>query len=47
MWRDRRYASLKNIMNAKRKPMEKKMVSDYQLDLKNRLETIKVEGEWW
>jgi electron transfer flavoprotein beta subunit len=38
-----RYASLPNIMKAKKKPLEKKSISDYGVDLANRLKTIKVE----
>ena len=38
-----RYASLPNIMKAKKKPMETKSPSDYGIEIKNRLEVIKVE----
>ena len=38
-----RYASLPNIMKAKKKPMEKKKLSDYGIELKRRMKTIKVE----
>lgn len=38
-----RYASLPNIMKAKKKPMEKKQLSDYGLDVSNRLTTKKVQ----
>lgn len=38
-----RYASLPNIMKAKKKPMEKKQLSDYGLDIANRLTTKKVQ----
>ncbi|MCJ1372201.1 hypothetical protein MMC20_003423 [Loxospora ochrophaea] len=37
-----RYASLPNIMKAKKKPMEKKTLADYGVDDKRRLQTIKV-----
>ncbi|KAL0634149.1 putative electron transfer flavoprotein subunit [Maublancomyces gigas] len=37
-----RYASLPNIMKAKKKPMEKKKLSDYNIEFKKRLETIQV-----
>lgn len=42
--RNRRYASLPNIMKAKKKPMEKKKLSDYNIEFKKRLETIQVVG---
>jgi len=38
-----RYASLPNIMKAKKKKLEKKRLEDYSVDSKNRLKTIKVE----
>ena len=38
-----RYASLPNIMKAKKKPMEKKKLSDYGLELQRRMKTVKVE----
>ena len=38
-----RYASLPNIMKAKKKPMEKKKLTDYGIDLQRRMKTIKVE----
>jgi electron transfer flavoprotein beta subunit len=38
-----RYASLPNIMKAKKKPMVKKTLDDMGIDIKNRLKTIKVE----
>ena len=38
-----RYASLPNIMKAKKKPMEKRKLSDYGVELKQRLQTVKVE----
>ena len=37
-----RYASLPNIMKAKKKPLEKKTMADYGLDPEPRLKTIKV-----
>ncbi|EOA83249.1 putative electron transfer flavoprotein subunit [Exserohilum turcicum] len=37
-----RYASLPNIMKAKKKPLEKKSLSDYGLDTNVRLKTVKV-----
>ena len=37
-----RYASLPNIMKAKRKTILSKNISDYAINTKNRLETIKV-----
>ena len=38
-----RYASLPNIMKAKKKPLEKLNVSDLGIELSKRLETLKVE----
>lgn len=38
-----RYASLPNIMKAKKKKLEKKSLSDYGIDATPRLKTIKVE----
>ena len=38
-----RYASLPNIMKAKKKPMETKSPSDYGVEISNRLEVLKVE----
>ncbi|KAH7923824.1 electron transfer flavoprotein, beta subunit [Leucogyrophana mollusca] len=38
-----RYASLPNIMKAKKKPIEKLLAADLGVDLTPRLETIKVE----
>jgi electron transfer flavoprotein beta subunit len=38
-----RYASLPNIMKAKKKKMEKKTLSDYGIDAFKRLKTVKVE----
>ncbi|EME84429.1 uncharacterized protein MYCFIDRAFT_152660 [Pseudocercospora fijiensis CIRAD86] len=37
-----RYASLPNIMKAKKKPLEKKSLADYGVDTAKRLKTIKV-----
>lgn len=37
-----RYASLPNIMKAKRKPIEEKSIGDYDVDIKPRLTTLKV-----
>ncbi|TLS28624.1 hypothetical protein PpBr36_01259 [Pyricularia pennisetigena] len=37
-----RYASLPNIMKAKKKPFEKKKLSDYGLSAENRLKVLKV-----
>ena len=39
-----RYASLPNIMKAKKKRLEKKSLSDYGVDEGRRLKTVKVEG---
>lgn len=38
-----RYASLPNIMKAKKKPLDTKSPSDYGVDIKNRLTVLKVE----
>lgn len=38
-----RYASLQNIMKAKKKPLEKLKPTDFEVDLTPRVETIKVE----
>ncbi|KAF2100921.1 electron transfer flavo protein subunit beta [Rhizodiscina lignyota] len=38
-----RYASLPNIMKAKKKPLEKKSLEDYGVDVGRRLTTVKVE----
>jgi len=38
-----RYASLPNIMKAKRKPLDEKTPADYGVDTANRLTTLKVE----
>ncbi|RMZ19267.1 hypothetical protein D0859_16740 [Hortaea werneckii] len=37
-----RYASLPNIMKAKKKPLEKKSLADYRIDMSKRLQTVKV-----
>lgn len=39
-----RYASLPNIMKAKKKPLEKKKLEDFGVEDKKRLKTIKVTG---
>jgi electron transfer flavoprotein beta subunit len=36
-----RYASLPNIMKAKKKPIEEKTAADYGVDIKPRLEVVK------
>lgn len=41
-----RYASLPNIMKAKKKKLEKKTLADYGVDGKQRLKTVKVTGEF-
>lgn len=38
-----RYATLPNIMKAKKKPLAKKSLSDYGIEAAHRLETVKVE----
>lgn len=38
-----RFATLPNIMKAKKKPLAKKKVSDYGVELKKRLQTVKIE----
>ncbi|XP_059151936.1 electron transfer flavoprotein subunit beta-like [Physella acuta] len=38
-----RYATLPNIMKAKKKPLVKKTAADYGIDLKPRVEVLKVE----
>ncbi|KAF2086501.1 electron transfer flavo protein subunit beta [Saccharata proteae CBS 121410] len=38
-----RYASLPNIMKAKKKPLAKKTLGDYGIDMTRRLRTVKVE----
>ena len=40
-----RYASLPNIMKAKKKTLEKKTLADYGFDTGKRLKTLKIEGE--
>jgi electron transfer flavoprotein beta subunit len=40
-----RYASLPNIMKAKKKKLEKKTLADYGIDGTHRLKTLKVTGE--
>lgn len=40
-----RYASLGNIMKAKRKVIDKKTLADYGVDVRRRLRTVSVEGE--
>jgi electron transfer flavoprotein beta subunit len=42
-----RYASLPNIMKAKKKPLEKKSLADFGVEDKRRLKTIKVTGEYF
>jgi electron transfer flavoprotein alpha/beta subunit len=41
-----RYASLPNIMKAKKKPLEKKTLADFGVEDKKRLKTLKVTGEF-
>lgn len=41
-----RYASLPNIMKAKKKPLEKKTLADFGVEDKRRLKTLKVTGMW-
>lgn len=41
-----RYASLPNIMKAKKKPFEKKKLADFGLDTSARLKVLKVTGEF-
>ena len=36
-----RYASLPNIMKAKKKPLDEKTPADYGVEVKNRLEIVK------
>ena len=38
-----RYASLPNIMKAKKKPMLKKTLQDYGVELRSRLKVVRVE----
>ena len=40
-----RYASLPNIMKAKKKPLEKKNLADFGVEDKKRLKTLKVTGK--
>lgn len=40
-----RYASLPNIMKAKKKPLEKKTMADFGVEDMRRLKTVKVTGE--
>lgn len=40
-----RYASLPNIMKAKKKPLEKKKLADFGLDTSARLKVLKVTGK--
>jgi electron transfer flavoprotein beta subunit len=44
-----RYASLPNIMKAKKKPLEKKTLADLGIEDTRRLKTLKVTGTcfWW
>lgn len=44
-----RYASLPNIMKAKKKPLEKKTLADLGVEDTRRLKTLKVTGtcSWW
>ena len=39
-----RYASLPNIMRAKKKPIDEKTAADYGVDIKPRLEVVKTDG---
>ena len=41
-----RYATLPNIMKAKKKPLEKKTLADFGVEDKKRLKTLKVTGEF-
>jgi electron transfer flavoprotein beta subunit len=41
-----RYATLPNIMKAKKKPLEKKKLADYGLDTSARLKVLKVTGKF-
>lgn len=41
-----RYASLPNIMKAKKKPLEKKTLADFGVEDKRRLKTVKVTGKF-
>jgi electron transfer flavoprotein beta subunit len=40
-----RYATLPNIMKAKKKPLEKKTLADFGVEDKRRLRTVKVTGK--
>jgi electron transfer flavoprotein beta subunit len=40
-----RYASLPNIMKAKKKPLDKKTLADFGVEDKRRLKTVKVIGK--
>jgi electron transfer flavoprotein beta subunit len=42
-----RYASLPNIMKAKKKPLERKTLADFGVEDQRRLKTLKVTGECW
>lgn len=42
-----RYASLPNIMKAKKKPLEKKTLGDFGVEDQRRLKTLKVTGEFF
>lgn len=44
MFGGRRYANLPSIMKAKKKPLEKKKLADFQVRAENRLKTLKVTG---
>lgn len=41
-----RYASLPNIMKAKKKPLDKKTLADFGVEDKRRLTTVRVVGKW-
>lgn len=41
-----RYASLPNIMKAKKKPLVKKTLADYEVEVRKRLETVQVVGRF-
>lgn len=42
-----RYASLPNIMKAKKKPLEKKTLADFGVEDTRRLKTLRVTGMWF
>lgn len=42
-----RYATLPNIMKAKKKPLEKKTLADFGVEDKKRLKTLKVTGKFF